>query len=110
MPPVQSRGPRPDGGGREGPAADGIAVTERQRLDAGGIDAALLRVNDALLRGFVLNLGWSTESARAEIERLRHLAAGLGTLETDAGFDDSEFVYRLRWQVLESSETPATGK
>lgn len=79
--------------------ADGIITTELQLLNADRTSSVLDAIQESLLRSFVLQAGLTTEDARSERDRLRHLLAGLGVLKADAGMSDRGFEYRIEWTL-----------
>lgn len=90
-----------DSMGQERPAADadGLRITERQQLAAANFRAVLDRLDDALLRGFVLNAALTADEAREEIQKLKDFVGRLGSLEAVEGFEGPSFVYRIDWKA-----------
>jgi len=72
------------------------SVTERQRLSLKEAAVALGDVQSLLTLQLAFGEGFSVNEAKAELQVLRRVLERLGTVTTDAGFDEGGFRYRIR--------------
>jgi hypothetical protein len=71
-------------------------ATEIQRISLAEAAAAVKDFQPAVLRQLALDLGLSVAEGKAEVAVVGELLKAIGSIRTQAGFDDKGFEYRVR--------------
>jgi len=71
-------------------------ATEIQRISPAEAAAAVKDFQPAVLRQLALDLGLSVAEGKAEVAVVGELLKAIGSIRTQAGFDDKGFEYRVR--------------
>ena len=81
---------------REPELSSQAGATEVQVVDLSAAAGALADFDEGIIRGSVFENGWTVDDARREFAIIRKVLETLGRMETQAGFADGGFEYRVR--------------